>query len=126
MQTVAVEIPRKQARELYREYKKHVHYSQPMDREIMRAYQLMAQGRVIIKALESIRKAGVNDQALPKLAICRADQQVCTLQIPYGGAACSFHAGEVPRFHNASRAFGNQFVFRDWPEIIGWTNRKDR
>lgn len=77
MDVTKVEFDRKEARELYRAYKKHQHYSAPMDHEIRRTYQLIAQGRVIIKALESIRNAGLNEQELPKLAIMRADVEIC-------------------------------------------------
>ena len=123
METQQISIPRSEARGLYREYKKHLHYSQPMDREIMRAYQLMAQGRVIIKAIESIRKAGVDTDGLPRLAICRADATVCTLQVPHGHGVCSFHAGEGWRSLN-SKASANQIVVGDFPGVIGWSGRR--
>lgn len=79
MQTEVIKIDRVRARALYRDYKKHLHYSTPIDRECMRAYQLLAQGRTVIKALESIVAAGLNEKGLPKLAIARADATACTL-----------------------------------------------
>lgn len=87
MDTQNVVMSRSEARDLYREYKKHLHYSQPIDREVMRAYQLLAQGRLVIKALDSIVKAGVNDDGLPKLAIAHATATDCRLQLSAAGAA---------------------------------------
>lgn len=73
MQVETITLDRVKARELYRKYKEHAHWSEPMDDEVRRAYQLIAQGRLVIRAAESIRAAGLNDQKLPKLAIARAD-----------------------------------------------------
>ncbi|HYF40928.1 MAG TPA: hypothetical protein VEA35_00645 [Ramlibacter sp.] len=85
METQAITVDRAEAKRLYREYKKHRHWSEPIDAEIQRAYQLIAQGRLVIRALESIRTAGFNEQGLPKLAICRADAKMCRLE-PLTGA----------------------------------------
>ena len=81
METLPVTIDRERAAELYRAYQVHQHYEKPIDEEIRRTYRLIAQGRVIIQALESIKLAGRNDEGRPKLAIARADQksQWCTL-----------------------------------------------
>ena len=51
METQAVTLDRAEARALYRQYKAHLHCSKPVDRECMRAYQLLAQGKLVIKAL---------------------------------------------------------------------------
>lgn len=67
-----IEMPAKEARELYRKYKEHAYYSQPIDDEVRRTYQLIAQGRVVIRALDAIKDAGLNTAGLPKLAIGRA------------------------------------------------------
>ena len=85
MDTQIVELDRAKAKQLYRKYKEHQHYSTPIDREIQRAYQLLAQGRMVIKALESITLAGVNAQGWPKLAIMRADQEQCYFDPAYNG-----------------------------------------
>jgi hypothetical protein len=58
-----------------------------MDREIQKAYKLIAAGRVIIRALESVKVAGVNDQGYPKLAICRADAVTCECRMNRDGSA---------------------------------------
>ncbi|MPZ36632.1 MAG: hypothetical protein GEU95_00990 [Rhizobiales bacterium] len=86
MQTVEVKLDRKQARELYRTYKKHSHYSEPIDWEVQRAYQMIAQGRMVIRAIESIKQAGVDEKGLPKLAIARATQKTCVLRTSRDGS----------------------------------------
>ena len=79
-----------EAQVLYRKYKEHLHYSQPVDHEIMRIYQLIARGKVVIKALESIVHAGLNTDGLPKLAIVRATAERCHLrEMRVGGCVMS-------------------------------------
>ena len=55
-----------------------LHWSAPIDRELTRAYQLIAQGRAVDRALE-VGQCGVDsagENGLPKLALCRADAMV--------------------------------------------------
>lgn len=105
MQTVQLRLSKQKARDLYRQYKTHVHYSKPLDRQIQRAYQLIAQGRVVIQALQSIVNAGLNEDGLPKLAICRADYQDMDLRLEADGGARM----EVPGWHRGAR--GKEFRF---------------
>jgi hypothetical protein len=97
MDVERIEMERQQARTLYREYRKHQHYSQPVDDEIRRTYQALGQGRVVIKALESIRLAGLGDNGLPKLAIIRADQRQCDCVVSWNGGAQFNAAGAAAR-----------------------------
>lgn len=112
MQVETISVDREKARELYRDYKKHVHWSEPIDDEIRRAYRLIAQGRVIIKALESIKNAGVNEEGYPKLAICRADVEGARVDIHQNGAATMTDDERIswgrPRNASPQRWF-------DWP-----------
>ena len=62
METATVAFDRSEARALFREYRKHLHWSAPIDHEIRRTYQFIAQGRVVIRALESVKAAGVYDR----------------------------------------------------------------
>jgi hypothetical protein len=111
MQTESVIMGRSEARDLYRKYKEHKHYSTPIDREVMRAYQLLAQGRLVIKALESIKQAGLNAEGFPKLAIAPADAPHAACRVYANGSACldarkngryrSLHAEQIV----AERAF---------------------
>lgn len=73
MQVSKIELDVAKAKELYRTYKDHRHYSTPVDDEIRRAYREISKGNVVIQALASIKAAGLNDQGLPNLAIARAD-----------------------------------------------------
>jgi hypothetical protein len=86
MQTEQLVMGRAEARDLYRKYKEHKHYSTPIDREVQRAYQLLAQGRLVIKALESIKLAGLNAQGLPKLAIAPADAKQVECRVAANGS----------------------------------------
>ncbi len=85
MQTETVVVERAEARALYRKYREHQHYARPIDWEIQRTYQLIAQGRVVIKAIDSIVAAGLDEMQLPKLAIVRADAEECFWLPTHGG-----------------------------------------
>lgn len=117
MQTAGIEIDRSKARELYHEYKKHLHWSRPVDRDCMRAYQLLAQGRLIIQALDSIKRAGLKtegaDAGLPKLALCRADAVSCKVVLQNDGSAIMHAADTEPRSRErwGSRVFASRNVF---------------
>lgn len=87
MNVEKIVVDRKKARELYREYKANRMYSDKMDKEIQRAYQLIAQGRMVIKALESVKAAGVNEQGFPKLALANATAKHCCLDYEPNGSA---------------------------------------
>lgn len=87
MDTQNIVVDRLAARALYRKYRAHQHYSTPIDDEIRRCYQLIAQGRLVIKALESIVAAGVGEDGYPKLAIVRADAEKCFLEYRGDGSA---------------------------------------
>jgi hypothetical protein len=80
MDTERIVLDRAEAEKLWRKYKEHANYSSPIDYEIARAYQLLAKGKLIIRALESIVAAGVNEDGLPKLAIAGATAKACFLE----------------------------------------------
>lgn len=103
MQVETITLDRSKARELYRAYKKHQHYEKPMDAEIRRAYQLLAQGRLVIKALESIKASGVDERGFPKLAIVRATETTCYFRKQSDGSA----------------RFGNEKNIRKWRGLCG-------
>jgi hypothetical protein len=87
MDTEKIVVDRDAARALYRKYREHQHWSQPIDLEIQRTYKLIAQGRLVIRAIKSIVDAGVNDDGYPKLAIARADAQECWYNWSRDGSA---------------------------------------
>src|SRR5215831_3353043 len=77
MHTELIQVDRGEAAKLFRKYREHAAYSAPIDWEIQRAYQLIAQGKMIIRALESIKQAGLNREFLPRLAIAPATAKTC-------------------------------------------------
>lgn len=117
-----VTIDRKQARELYRQYKAHQHYSEPIDHEIQRAYQLIAQGRMIIKALDSIKVAGVDAQGFPKLALMRADIPKCRVEMQPNGSAVFIPATD--RWSREARAQSLRIALPagTFPRLQGYAN----
>ena len=80
MDVKALSIDREHARELYQKYKTHQHYETELDREVKRTYQLIAQGKVIIQAIEAIKAAGLDAKGLPKLALANAAADACAIQ----------------------------------------------
>ncbi|HMF69694.1 MAG TPA: hypothetical protein VK602_19035 [Phyllobacterium sp.] len=91
METAQIEIERWEAHKLWRKYREHRAWSTPIDHEIERVYSAIAKGKVVIKALESIAKAGVGEDGFPKLAISRADQTRCVLTMYHNGGARMAH-----------------------------------
>lgn len=88
MKTDDVVLDRDTARFLYCKYREHKTSRQrPVDWEIQRAYQLIAQGKIVIKALNSIIEAGVGNDGYPKLAIVRATAPVCYYAWQHDGSA---------------------------------------
>jgi hypothetical protein len=87
MEAARIMMERSEARELYEKYQGAVHYGTGMDKEIARAYRLLSQGKLIIKALESVKAAGLGDDGLPMLAISRADATKCFLTLRDDGRA---------------------------------------
>jgi len=102
-----------QAREYWQKYQSHVHRQTPADAEIAAIYKRIAQGKTVIRALESIRVAGLNDQGLPRLAIARADMFKVFWRTSHG-----FGRFQEQRWSrgNASRTKNIQV---DWSDISG-------
>jgi hypothetical protein len=86
METQKIDLEPAAAGILYREYLAERHFSKPIDDEIRRVYREIAKGGVVIRALASIRDAGVNAQGLPKLAIVRAINDECFFYWRYDGS----------------------------------------
>ena len=79
MDTETIRFDPNEARELWRKYLAHRHYSKPIDQEIASIYKTIAQGRTVIRALASIAAAGMHSGGpyhnLPKLAIAPAEAE---------------------------------------------------
>lgn len=109
MHTEPIELDRTRALALWRDYRKHQHWSQPIDDEVARTYHALAQGKVVIKALESIIAAGLNDAGLPHLAIVRADAEYCWLEAATDGKATFAMSQQVLWSWN-DRAYARQRI----------------
>ncbi len=80
MDVKSLAIDKDQAAELYRKYQTHKHYETELDREIKRAYKEIAKGSVVIQAIEAVKRAGLNEDGLPKLALARATAKHCYIE----------------------------------------------
>ncbi len=80
MDVKTLAIDKYKAAELYRKYQTHKHYETDIDREIKRAYREIAKGGVVIQAIDAIKRAGLNEQGLPKLALARATATHCFIE----------------------------------------------
>jgi hypothetical protein len=118
MQTAAVTFDRSEARALFREYKKHLHWSAPIDHEIRRTYQFLAQGRVVIQALESVKAAGLYTEGegvgFPKLALARADALSVTCSMGWHGG-CTMTPDDV-----RSRTRWRDNAQLNWRTVMAW------
>jgi hypothetical protein len=127
MHTELIQLDRGRALQLYRDYKKSVHYEKPLapvDSEVMQAYRLIAKGKLIIRALESIKQAGLNREFLPKLALAPATAEKCWLTRYRDGQI-------VMKPKEWSRQKRNAFTFREGTFVfpadsfpIGWDGKR--
>jgi hypothetical protein len=124
MHTEVITLARHEAALLHRKYKEHLAYSQPIDWEIQRAYALLAKGKAIIRAIESIKQAGLNRDFLPRLALTVATAKVCHL-VRYRDGQCQMspqNGWSRKTKHNlALRA--NTFVFPSESFPMDWQGK---
>lgn len=92
MDVTKLAVSAAEADRLYREYRDHRHSATQIDDEIRRVYREISRGKVVIRALESIRAAGLGDDALPKLALVRADEPHVSLRTKSNGEATMMSA----------------------------------
>lgn len=102
-------IDKETAATLYRKYREHRAYQKPHDAEIEQIYKRISQGRTVIRALESIRAAGLDGEGLPRLAICPAHMSNCWWRP--SANACTF-GPEYPRANER-----RSVVRMDWPGL---------
>jgi hypothetical protein len=124
MDTERIHLDRGEAEALYRKYKEHRAYSQPIDWECQRAYQLLAKGKLVIKAIESITKAGVNIEGLPKLALALATAKVCHLERTANGAATMASTTSWRAKNNRYSFPNDSFDFAPDTFPMGWGGKE--
>lgn len=110
------QIDRDQARELWQKYQTHRNYQSPADAEIAAIYKHIAQGKTVIRALESIRAAGVDEKGLPKLAIARADVALCYWHSRSSGE-CQFNDSRRMNYQNKI-ALKSRTIQINWPGVV--------
>lgn len=96
-----------------REYKQHRDVYDKRDWEIERIYRAIARGKTVISAFDAIRRAGLDEAGRPRLALMRADQDVCI---------CDYYCSEyiiLKHANGCSRA-------AEWYFQIPWPNRAKR
>lgn len=115
MDTTALVMERSEAKVLYEKYQAHIHFGDAIDREVSRVYRLLSQGKLIIRALESVKAAGLNEEGLPKLALLRADAKMCWLEMWRDGSA-KFQSWEGWGARKASNKSKMAFPAGTFPE----------
>jgi hypothetical protein len=100
------------AQEALKAYKAHRDVYDKRDWEIERIYRAIAKGKVVIDALGAIRRAGLDEQGRPRLAIMRADQEFCF---------CETYRGDRIIFRNGHRSKAGEWYFE-----VSWPNRAVR
>jgi hypothetical protein len=70
-----VNVSQQDARAAVLEYKQHRGVYDKRDWEIEAIYRRIARGQTVISVGDAIRAAGFDEQARPRLAICRADHE---------------------------------------------------
>jgi hypothetical protein len=102
------------ARELFDRYNEHRAGYTEADREIAAIYKHIAQGKTVIRALESIRQAGCDEQGLPKLAIAPAHLSECWYHVNAAGT----ERGNVTFGKRSPNTRDRKDVVRmDWPAV---------
>ena len=93
MDVQTLTVDREEALKMWRKYQTHRHRQTPVDADVARIYEAIAKGKVVVCALEAIRKAGLGPDGLPKLAIARADERNCHVSLREDGQ-CQFSGAD--------------------------------
>lgn len=129
MDVAKLAVDKDTARELYQKYKTHQHYETDMDREIKRAYKLISEGKVIIQAIDAIKRAGLDAAGLPKLALAGATSEWCYLRRERNGSMV-MRDTEPSRWSRKKNVFSyhaNSFEFApDTFPFQRWGNTAER
>jgi hypothetical protein len=125
MKVEQLQVNPSKAHELWRKYQSHRVHQTAADAEIEAIYKRIAQGKTVIRALESIRAAGVDAKGLPLLAIARADAPLCYWH-PRGGwrnRGAHFNDKRWPTDRAPAKiALQSKTVMIDWPEVPDQNN----
>lgn len=109
MKVEQLQVDPAHARELWQKYQSHRMHQTPADAEIAAIYKRIAQGKTVIRALESIRTAGLGPDGCPRLAIAPAHMTSAWLRIRKD--SCTFGK----RYPNDRDRL--EVVRMDWPGV---------
>lgn len=91
------------------------------DEAIMRAYREVVKGRQILNLADAMREAGVREDGYPMLAICRADELVCEVDMrPSGGATFAGYKDEPQWYRHRSLLRRVRVPDETFPRRTGW------
>lgn len=134
MELAALTMDRTTAREKFLEYRRSVrqrHNSE--DAQIMRGYRALSQGKQVIDIVATIRKGGAQvketrwkPECLPNLAIMRADQPWCFVNVESNGAV-QYHYKGHPRTgerRNIVRCPTGTLTIPEGAQASGWWQYK--
>ena len=111
MNVSTIGVTQEQAFTALKEYKLHRNAYDKRDWEIERIYRAISKGRMVISVQDSIRRAGLDEQQRPRLAICQAHADVCICV--FGSGYVEFGIGD--RDNRWRKPVGKLRV--DWPGV---------
>ncbi len=117
MNVTTLAIDKAEAERLYRQYRDHRHSATEIDDEIRRVYKEIARGKVVIRAIDSVRAAGLGADALPKLALVKADEPHVRLRPRSDGSADMLAASANGWSRKISAAKRFRFAANTFPGV---------
>lgn len=110
MNVQTLEVSQQVAAAALLEYKQHRDVYDKRDWEIERIYRAIAKGNKVISAFESIRQAGLDEKGRPRLALMRADQEVCVCE--------AYHTDRIILRSNTRSKAGEWYFDIQWRDRV--------
>jgi hypothetical protein len=91
MDLTTIEMPKDEALQAFREYRDAVRERHDQELEqIMRGYRELARGRQLVNIVDVMRRGGQQENGMPNLAICLADERWCMVDASSHGRSITF------------------------------------
>lgn len=88
MNVATIEMPVDEAQDQLVAYKEAVKRRHDDEMAmVLKGYKELAKGNALIKLSETMRQSGVDEEGMPRLAVCRADERWCQVELYSDGAA---------------------------------------
>lgn len=120
-----ITMTKAEARAAYLEYRHAFHHGKSLreqralDGALMKGYKAVSTGKRVVDLHGAMHTAGVTTDHYPTLAICRAHEQRCTVEM-YQNGGCVFHGGDTTRRSGkAGTVVLPAATFPEW----GWQER---